>query len=184
MDIDGGEPVVFMGSNGCGKSTLLRIIAGLLHCTTGEVVHLPEIKISYVPDRFPKLPFKVNDYLRHMGRIQKISDGDILKYMRTMFERLNIPEHIETQKIPHCSKGTIQKINIMQALITRPDLLILDEPFSGLDEDTVEVMVELLKNMEETHIVLSCHEKILAQRLAEKVFVFRKGAVVNEVFAY
>jgi len=178
MEIDGLAPVVLMGSNGCGKSTLLRIIAGLLDCTSGEVVRKADAKISYVPDRFPKVPFRVADYLLHMGSIQGVPPEEVKKYVDKQFNFLNIPEHIKKQWVSKCSKGTIQKINIMQALITKPDLLILDEPFSGLDEDSVEGLVAMLKGLEETAVVLACHQKKLAQRISDKIFVFNKGGVL------
>jgi ABC-type multidrug transport system ATPase subunit len=177
MEIDTGKPVVLMGSNGCGKSTLLRIIADLLACTSGEVVRKPGVKISYVPDRFPKVPFKVEDYLLHMGSIQGMKPEDVKKYADEQFKLLNIPQHIRRQRVSKCSKGTIQKINIMQALMVKPDLLILDEPFSGLDEASVEGLVQLLKGLEGTALVLACHQKELAQQISDKIFVFREGRV-------
>ena len=174
MSITTSKPTVIMGNNGCGKSTLLKIIAGVLAHTDGEIIRTPNIKISFMPDRFPKLPFKVGEYLMHMGRILGLSDVYVKKYMSSQFDYLGIPKNIKEQKIYNCSKGTIQKINIMQAFISEPDLLVMDEPFSGLDESSVNRFVELLKKTPQGKmaVILSCHEKLLAQQLTDDLFVF------------
>jgi len=185
MSVKTAKPIVIMGKNGCGKSTLLKIIAGVLRHTEGEISRMPKIKISYMPDRFPKLPFKVWGYLRHMGRIQGISDMDIKNYVDMQFEYLSIPKNIMEQKIHKCSKGTIQKINIMQAFMSKPDLLVVDEPFSGLDEGSIDRLIELLAEtaQNETAIILSCHEKVLAQRVTDNLFVFDGQKLIKSSFA-
>jgi len=182
MGIKPGEIIALMGVNGCGKSTLLRIIAGILPQTTGEVRRKKDTKISYIPDRFPKLPFKVEDYLFHMGQIQGMAKEAIKDNINRMFETLNIPSGIRTRQIVKCSKGTIQKINIMQALITTPDLLLLDEPFSGLDEGSVDGFLDLLKSLAKSGmaIILSCHEKRLAQKLTDEIYVFADGKCTKD----
>ena len=174
MTVKQNEPIVIMGENGCGKSTLLKIIAGVLSCTDGEIKYRSNAKISFVPDRFPKLPFTVENYLMHMGKIQGVSENHIDNYMTEYFQYLNMPIDFRKTKISKCSKGTIQKVNILQALITKPDLLILDEPFSGLDEDSEENFLELLHQLisDGVAVVLACHEKKLAQRITDNVYVF------------
>ena len=181
MSIETAKPTVIMGKNGCGKSTLLKIIAGVLTHTQGEVIRPPKIKISFVPDRFPKLPFKVSEYITHMGKIQGLDDAYIKDYIDEQFGYLGIPESIKEQKIYKCSKGTIQKINIMQAFLTKPDLLVMDEPFSGLDESSIEGLIALLAKISksETAIIISCHEKALAQRVAGNLFVFSGQSIVK-----
>ena len=186
LTIEPGKPIVLMGANGCGKSTLLKIITGVIPHTDGEITQSSPGKISYMPDRFPKLPFKVNDYLFHMGEIQNISQID--EYIDKMFEYLTIPGHIKTQKIPKCSKGTIQKINIMQAFMNKSDLLVMDEPFSGLDENSIERMLELIKKTAldetaKTAIILSCHESALARRITDDIYIFADGRCTRETFA-
>jgi len=200
MSIVPGQPTVIMGANGCGKSTLLKIIAGVLSHTSGEVIRSPKIKISFAPDRFPKLPFKVSDYLSHMGKINGMSGEEINNYIDTQFEYLGIPKHIKHQKIAKCSKGTIQKINIMQSLLAKTDmhgvrccpnnfgqhqatsLLIMDEPFSGLDENSIEQLIKLLTSMQQTAVIISCHEKTLAQRISDNIFVFDEQSVLARAF--
>jgi len=174
MSVTTTKLTVIMGNNGCGKSTLLKIIAGVLVHTNGEIIRTPNIKISFMPDRFPKLPFEVGEYLMHMGRIIGLTNDDVEKYMSLQFDYFGIPKSIKKQKIFNCSKGTIQKINIMQALISGPNLLVMDEPFSGLDESATNYLVELLTKMPQSKmaVILSCHEKLLAQQLTDNLFVF------------
>ena len=181
MSINAIKPTVIMGVNGCGKSTLLKIIAGVLSHSDGEIVRSPNIKIAYAPDRFPKLPFKVVDYITHMGNIQGMSNTDIKDYIDKQFEYFTIPKHIKDQLIGKCSKGTIQKVNIMQALMSKSDLLVMDEPFSGLDEDSIEKMIDLLSKliMDNTSVVISCHEKVLAKKVTDNVLLFTNQSLIE-----
>lgn len=177
MTVKQNVPIVIMGENGCGKSTLLKIIAGILPCTEGKINYRPNIKISYVPDRFPKLSFSIENYLMHMGKIQGISAGDINDYINEYFNILNMPMNFRKTKISKCSKGTIQKVNILQSLITKPDLLILDEPFAGLDENSEDNFLELIHKLvsDGVAIVLACHEKKLAQRITDSIYLFAQN---------
>jgi len=174
MTVKQNEPIVIMGENGCGKSTLLKILAGVLSCSEGEIKYHPSTKISFVPDSFPKLPFSVENYLMHMGKIQGMSASYINDYMDEYFKHLNMPQEFKKTKISKCSKGTIQKVNIMQSLIVKPNLLILDEPFAGLDEASEAKFLELLHKLKNDGIaiVLACHEKELAQKIANSIYIF------------
>jgi len=171
------EPIVIMGENGCGKSTLLKIIAGVLGSTQGKVIYRPNTKISFIPDRFPKLPFNIEDYLMHMGKIQGLSASRINNFIDEYFDYLKMPQNFRKTKIAHCSKGTMQKVNILQALLTQPDLLVLDEPFAGLDEDSEDNFLELLFKLscDGVAIILACHEKKLAQRISDNIYIFADG---------
>jgi len=175
------QPIVIMGENGCGKSTLLKIIARALPATTGGVKYRPGIKIAFVPDRFPKLPFSVESYLTHMGRIQGVEADRINGFIDEYFELLKMPWDYRKTQISKCSKGTLQKVSILQALITTPDLLVLDEPFAGLDEASVENFIGLLHRLiaDGIAIVLACHEKTLAQRVSDDMYIFADKQLVK-----
>lgn len=174
LSVKNSEPIILMGKNGCGKSTLLKIMAGIIKPTTGELSSPPKIKISLTPDKLPPMPFKTLEYLRHMGKIQGLLTGEINEYITKMFDYFYIPHHVKEQKLNKCSKGELQKINIMQALITKPDLLLMDEPFSGLDEDSLSQLLNLLTKTSEnqTAIVIACHEKEIAQKFSN-IYVFK-----------
>ncbi|GAA3114903.1 hypothetical protein GCM10010466_02430 [Planomonospora alba] len=119
------------GRNGAGKSTLLRLLAGIVPASRGSVTGRPHV-VGYAPDVFPAdQPFTVSAYLAHLARIRRVpsSAGTALA------ERLNAA-HLLDQPLGDLSKGSAQKVGLIQALLAPPGLLILDEPFAGLDEQT------------------------------------------------
>ena len=124
--IEAGEIVVVRGRNGAGKSTLLQLIAGVLNPTRGRIVDRPA-RIGWVPERFPaEQPFTVASYLDAMAAFAGANSPEI------WLERLGLVP-FRTVRLGELSKGTAQKVGLAQALIAAPDLLILDEPWEGLD---------------------------------------------------
>jgi ABC-type multidrug transport system ATPase subunit len=124
--IDAGEIVVVRGRNGAGKSTLLQLIAGVLQPTRGTIVDRPG-RIGWVPEKFPaEQPFTVSAYLDAMAAFCGAGSPE------GWLERLGLVP-FRTARLGELSKGTAQKVGLAQALIAEPDLLILDEPWEGLD---------------------------------------------------
>jgi ABC-2 type transport system ATP-binding protein len=124
-----GETVVVLGRNGAGKSTLLQLAAGVLTPSRGAVRERPPI-VGWVPERFPAdQPFTTGQYLTRMGAIRGLhGDAEV----RHWVERLLLTDHVHTP-LADLSKGTAQKVGLAQALLVRPGLLVLDEPWEGLD---------------------------------------------------
>ncbi|WP_431923413.1 ABC transporter ATP-binding protein [Nonomuraea jabiensis] len=128
-----GDVIELTGVNGAGKSTLLRLLAGLTRPTTGTIAGRPEV-VGFAPDRFPTAqPFTVTAYLRHMSRVRGGARWE------PWAERLNMG-HLLTVSLGELSKGSAHKVGLVQALMSEPGLLILDEPFAGLDVDTREAL--------------------------------------------
>ncbi|MFI7134232.1 ATP-binding cassette domain-containing protein [Nonomuraea sp. NPDC050153] len=128
-----GDVIELTGVNGAGKSTLLRLLAGLTRPTTGSVAGRPAV-VGFAPDRFPTAqPFTVTAYLRHMSRVRGGARWE------PWAERLNMG-HLLTVALGELSKGSAHKVGLVQALMSEPGLLILDEPFAGLDADTRETL--------------------------------------------
>ncbi|GAA2860429.1 hypothetical protein GCM10010517_19060 [Streptosporangium fragile] len=126
-----GSVVEVTGRNGAGKSTLLRLLAGIVPPSRGTVADRPST-VSYAPDVFPiDQPFTVTAYLTHMARVRGAAPGAAGE----LAARLGAT-HLLDQPLGDLSKGSAQKIGLIQALLTPPGLLILDEPFAGLDEQT------------------------------------------------
>ena len=124
--IEAGEIVVVRGRNGAGKSTLLQLIAGVLRPTRGRVLDRPA-RIGWVPERFPaEQPFTVSGYLDAMAAFAGAGSPEM------WLERLGLVP-FRTVRLGELSKGTAQKVGLAQALISDPDLMILDEPWEGLD---------------------------------------------------
>lgn len=129
-----GDMIELTGVNGAGKSTLLRLLAGLARPSTGTITGRPPV-VGFAPDRFPvSQPFTVTAYLRHMSRVR----GGGARW-EPWIERLNMG-HLLGTPLNDLSKGSAHKVGLAQALMAEPGLLILDEPFAGLDADTRDAL--------------------------------------------
>lgn len=120
------------GANGTGKSTLLRLLAGIDAPTEGRITGRRP-RTAYVPERFPAaLPFTAAGYLVHLGRIQGLRRTEAAGRAEEWLTRFGAAEHARTP-LAELSKGTSQKVAVAQALLAEPELLVLDEAWTGLD---------------------------------------------------
>ncbi|GAA5178085.1 ATP-binding cassette domain-containing protein [Rugosimonospora acidiphila] len=137
VDIDDGEIVVVRGRNGAGKSTLLQLLVGVLRPTRGRILDRVG-RVGWVPERFPAdQPFTVSRYLGAMAALSRAGSPE------PWIERLGLAP-FRTVKLGELSKGTAQKVGLAQALIPDPDLLVLDEPWEGLDSAARELVPEIV----------------------------------------
>jgi ABC-2 type transport system ATP-binding protein len=131
-EVAAGRLIRLEGPNGSGKSTLLRIMAGALMPSGGRVSGRP--RAAYVPERFPgALAFSAREYLFHMGRIHGLAEPGLSAAVTEWLDRLGATEYAAAP-LRTLSKGMCQKVAIAQALLPRPDLLVLDEAWTGLDQ--------------------------------------------------
>lgn len=138
-----GEVAVVLGHNGVGKSTLLQLAAGVLRPTRGRVVDRPAA-VGWVPERFPAdQPFTVAHYLTAMARVTGLSGVAADRAVERWVERLGLAR-FRGVRLPQLSKGTAQKVGLAQALLRPPGLLVLDEPWEGLDAAARELVPELV----------------------------------------
>jgi ABC-2 type transport system ATP-binding protein len=127
--VEPGQTVVVLGRNGAGKSTLLQLAAGVLRPSRGAIHDRPAV-VGWVPERFPAdQPFTAGGYLHRMAQVRGQLDPAVVD---RWIERLLLSEHAGT-RMADLSKGTAQKVGLAQALLVRPGLLVLDEPWEGLD---------------------------------------------------
>ncbi|SDM69347.1 ATP-binding cassette domain-containing protein [Allokutzneria albata] len=127
LDVGRAELVVLLGVNGSGKSTLMRVLAGIVAPTEGEVGGRGTV--GFVPERFPAgLKLSARDYLRHQAAIRGASGSGT-----QLLERLGFAGDPD-RPMAELSKGNAQRVALAQAFVARPALLVLDEPFAGLDE--------------------------------------------------
>ncbi|EMN7732549.1 ABC transporter ATP-binding protein [Bacillus cereus] len=186
LTIDEGEIIAILGGNGTGKSTILRIIAGLERPSSGKVIYPKKsIRVGYVPERFSKLlRFTPSEYLNYVGKIDGLSKEYLTKRISYLLNRFQLKE-LNNQWIMNLSKGNIQKVGIIQAILQIPELLILDEPISGLDLHAQQELLTVLKELKEqgTTILLTYHESNIFESLVEKTYDLNNGLIskVNSV---
>ncbi|WP_199782745.1 ATP-binding cassette domain-containing protein, partial [Streptomyces pristinaespiralis] len=131
LELRPGALVRVEGANGSGKSTLLRLLAGIDAPTEGRITGRP--RTAYVPERFPAaLPFTAAGYLTHLGRIHGLGRRAAASGAAEWLERFGAAAYSRTP-LGELSKGTSQKVAVAQALVAGPELLVLDEAWTGLD---------------------------------------------------
>lgn len=143
LDVDGGVPTVLRGGNGAGKSTLLRIAAGAETPTGGVVEDRPAV-VGYLPDRFPaRLRLPPRRWLDHLARVRRLDPDEVADRADGLLEELGYAGD-DDEPMAELSKGNAQKIGLVQAMACDPGLLVLDEPWSGLDDDAADALTGLL----------------------------------------
>lgn len=171
--------LLIRGKNGSGKSTLLKILAGITEPTSGKVEGSAR-KIGYVPEHFPEnLRFKVKEYLLLTSSFQGGSKASIEKELIKLTQMFSLEPFLHTS-LKVCSKGTRQKVGIIQALITKPDLLLLDEPLTGLDAESQQSLIRLLRE-EQIPIIFTSHEEALVTNLAKEVLQIENGQIMIQI---
>ncbi|MFI6490998.1 ATP-binding cassette domain-containing protein [Streptomyces sp. NPDC050564] len=131
LEVTPGTLIRVEGANGTGKSTLLRLLAGIDAPTEGRITGRP--RTAYVPERFPAaLPFTASGYLTHLGAVHGLTRTAAARAAEEWLERLGAAAYARTP-LSELSKGSSQKVAVAQALLAEPELLVLDEAWTGLD---------------------------------------------------
>src|SRR5689334_11259042 len=187
MEVRAGEIVGFVGSNGAGKSTTMRIVLGVLEADSGEVrwdgrpVDLAvRRRIGYMPEErglYPRM--KVADQLVYLARLHGLSAPSARDAMEHWTEVLGIADR-RGDEILKLSLGNQQRVQLAAALVHSPEILVLDEPFSGLDPVAVDVMSGVLREKADTGVpvVFSSHQLDLVERICDRVGIVRQGRMV------
>ncbi|TMW74022.1 ABC transporter ATP-binding protein [Alteribacter natronophilus] len=189
LTVPEGEMFGMLGANGAGKTTTFRMILGLIDQSGGTLTwkgkrisydssHL----VGYLPEErglYPKM--KVSEQLVYLGRLRGMKKTEVLRELDGWLEKFHVPEY-KHKKVDELSKGNQQKIQFIAAVIHRPELLILDEPFSGLDPVNVELLKNAVIELRErgTTIVFSSHRMEHVEELCEYLCILQRGTpVVN-----
>ncbi len=184
FEVKEGEIFGLLGVNGAGKTTTFRMIMGLLECSEGKIT-LDDKKIDYsVTDQIGFLTeerslltkLTVKEQCLYYGTLKGMKEEDILSRMDELLVKFEIPEY-KNKKIKELSKGNQQKVQFITAVINRPRLLILDEPFSGLDPLNIELfkkeIIELSKSG--SMIIFSSHRMEHVELFCKKIMVLLNG---------
>ncbi len=187
FEVKQGEIFGLLGENGAGKTTTFRMIMGLLEPNSGSIT-LDGEKIDYTvtdsigfvtEERSLLTKLTVQNQLLYYGILKGMSEDVILKRLDEWLERFGILEY-KNRKIKELSKGNQQKIQFIAGIINEPKLLILDEPFSGLDPINVKMFQEAILELKEKgcSIIFSSHQMEHIELFCEKLVILVKGKVV------
>ncbi|RSN23288.1 ABC transporter ATP-binding protein [Amycolatopsis sp. WAC 04169] len=187
FEVQPGELFGFVGSNGAGKTTTMRIVLGVLAADSGEVrfggapiTHETRTHIGYMPEErglYPKM--KVLEQLVYLAELHGMSANDAHRSAENWIARLGLTER-RKDEVQKLSLGNQQRVQLAAALVHDPKVLVLDEPFSGLDPLAVDVMSGVLREKAATGVpvVFSSHQLDLVERLCDRVGIIRSGRMV------
>ena len=187
--LEEGEICGFLGPNGAGKSTTMKIITGCLNDYQGEVrikeMNLREnplkIKaiIGYLPEQNPLYPdLYIREYLLHVARLYRV--GRPVAKVNAIIERTGLEPEIQ-KKIGQLSKGYRQRVGLAQALVHDPEILILDEPMTGLDPNQLEEIRHLIKETgKKKTVLLSTHIMQEVEAICDRVIIINQGKIVAD----
>lgn len=187
FEVKSGEIFGLLGVNGAGKTTTFRMITGLLDKTSGKITFNGK-KIDYsVTDQIGFLTeerslltkLTVLEQAKFYGGLKGMSEKTIIERLDYLLDKLEISEY-KNKKIKELSKGNSQKIQFIMSIINSPKLLILDEPFSGLDPINIELFKNLILELKEngTSIIFSSHRMEHVEFFCESLVILVKGKTV------
>ncbi|WP_159620008.1 ABC transporter ATP-binding protein [Arthrobacter zhaoguopingii] len=188
FSVPSGKMTGFVGANGAGKTTTMRMIMGVLTAHAGEVLldgrpvtADDRATFGYMPEErglYPKQP--IIDQLIYLGQLHRMSQGDARSRAQELLERFQLGDR-RKDKLESLSLGNQQRVQIAASLLHRPSVLILDEPFSGLDPVAVDSMVELLREhtAQGVPVLFSSHQLDLVDRLCDNLVILQKGRLVT-----
>lgn len=182
------EPGVFglLGTNGAGKTTTIRMLLGIIKKDSGEIkwndkkVDRKSVNFGYLPEErgvYPKV--KIYDQLMYFAELKGMKRSEADKTINEWAKRLKVEEYIQ-QPAEKLSKGNQQKIQFMTAVIHNPELVVLDEPFSGLDPVNTEllknIIIDLVKNGK--YVIMSAHQMATIEEFCSDILILNKGKTV------
>jgi len=180
-----GEILGFLGPNGAGKTTTIRMILGIfdpdfgaIHCALdGDQNHAPKERTGYLPEeRGLYSDAKVLDLLVYFGELKGLARTEARVRARQWLDRFGLLTW-ESKKVEKLSKGMQQKVQFTTSVLHRPDLVVLDEPFSGLDPVNQNLLREVIAGLKAdgAAVLLSSHRMNLVEELCDRIFLIHNG---------
>lgn len=185
FDVSGGRALGLLGRNGAGKTTTIRIIMDVFHANSGEITldgekfdprkHL----IGYLPEErglYPKK--KVSEQLIYLGMLRGLSKQEAKANTAKWLEKLKVSQYSEV-KLETLSKGNQQKVQLASTLVCDPEIVILDEPFSGLDPVNSKILQDVVKEIisQGRIVIFSSHQMSYVEEFCEDIAIINEGAI-------
>jgi ABC-2 type transport system ATP-binding protein len=186
LNVPTGSLCGFLGPNGAGKSTAIRMLMSIIHADEGTVQVLgtsalkAKDRIGYLPEeRGVYRKMKVGGFVGYIGRLKGVKGNVLRKRIDDWLERVELPG-IRNRRCEELSKGMQQKVQFLAAIIHEPELIILDEPFSGLDPVNARVIGEIINELHQQGrtILFSTHVLPQAERICDRIVMIDQGRKV------
>lgn len=187
LTVGQGEIYGLLGANGAGKTTTMRMVLGLIYPDEGKILYngksynreLQQI-MGYLPEErglYPKI--KVSEQIVYLARLRGMSASDADKSLRYWLDRFEVPDYYN-KRIEELSKGNQQKMGFIAAVVHKPQILILDEAFSGLDPVNVELLKDTVKELRDqgTSILFSTHRMEHVEELCRNITILDRSNTV------
>ena len=197
LRVPAGDVLGFLGPNGAGKTTTIRMVMSIVYPDSGEVSVLGRPRAADVKDRIGYLPeerglyrkMTVMETLRYFGRLKGLRGRTLRTRAQEYLERVGLQDW-QRKRVEALSKGMSQKLQFISAILHEPELVILDEPFSGLDPLNVDMLERLISGLRAvgTTVIFSTHQMNQAERLCDRIVLINRGrkvidGTVNDVRA-
>lgn len=195
LRVPAGEVLGFLGPNGAGKTTTIRMVMSINYPDEGRISVLGHARASEVKDRIGYLPeerglyrkMTVWDTLRYFGRLKGLRGSQLRQRIDESLERVGLQDW-RRKKVEALSKGMSQKLQFVSATLQQPELVILDEPFAGLDPLNVDLLERLIADLRRagSTVIFSTHQMNQAERMCDRIVLINRGrkiidGTINEV---
>ena len=175
-----------LGTNGAGKTTTIRMLLGIIKKDSGIItwkgreVDRKHVNFGYLPEeRGIYQKTKIMDQLMYFAKLKGMSDDEAFSSIRKWAERLDVVDYLDSTA-EKLSKGNQQKIQFLTAIVHNPELIVLDEPFSGLDPVNTEVLKQIILDLvkEGKYIIMSAHQMVTIEEFCSNILILNKGKTV------
>ena len=185
FSVESGKALCLLGRNGAGKTTTIRILMDVFKCDSGEILidgkpFIPKNhQIGYLPEErglYPKK--KVTEQIIYLASLRGISKKEAKENTLKWLKRLGIEEYAN-RKLDTLSKGNQQKVQLAQTLVCNPEIIVLDEPFSGLDPVNAQILKDVVNELIQNNkiVIFSSHQMSYVEEFCEDIAIINKGNI-------
>ncbi len=186
FEVESGKALGLLGRNGAGKTTTIRILMDVFHANKGEILldgkpfDREKCSIGYLPEERGLYPKRtVTEQMIFLANLRGMNTADAKKNTEKWLKRLEVEEYAK-RKLETLSKGNQQKVQLAATLVCDPDIVILDEPFSGLDPVNSQILKDVVNELiaEQKIVIFSSHQMSYVEEFCDNIAIINKGDVV------